>query len=160
MQWAIVQFFFRLLNLFILVAAVLYLFKTKFLEVIQANIQKKLQYLRSFQQGRQEIIQQQENLDITIAQEHALMERLRSNVFQWNTVWQNNEKAQKNLQIKIESSIKETIRKQQYNRAQQKLQKKVAPIALNNSRKQLEKRFVHPEEQKKYLNALFDVLAQ
>ncbi len=152
--------FFRFFNLFILIAAIIYLFKTKFLGIIQGNIEKKLHYLKSLQQDRQGVIQQQENLDITIAQAHALMERLRSNVFQWNTAWQKKEEARKKRQINIETSIQKIIHKQQLNRANQKLQHIVVPKALSNARTQLETKFCQDEEQEKYLHALFDSLTQ
>lgn len=152
--------FFRLFNLFILVAAFIYLFKTKFLGIIQNNIKEKLQYLKSFQQKRQEVIHQRENLDITIAQEHALMERLRSNVLQWNTLWQQQEDAHKKCQKQIEIKIQELLRRQRQNRSNQIIQETVVPKALHNAHKELERKFAQPEEQEKYLNALFDVIAQ
>ena len=152
--------FFRLFNLFILVAAFIYLFKTKFLGIIQNSIKDKLQYLKSFQQKRQEVIQQRENLDITIAQEHALMERLRSNVLQWNTLWQQQEDAHKKSQKQIELKIQALLRRQRQNRSNQIIQEKVVPMALNNAHKELDRKFAQPKQQEKYLNALFDVIAK
>jgi hypothetical protein len=151
---------FRFFNLFILIAAFIYLFKAKFLSVIYNTIQNKLHYLRSLHKKRQEVIQQQENLDITIAQEHALMERLRSNVLQWYTIWQQQDDTDKKRQIQIDRKIQEITREQRHNRTNQIIQELVAPKALKSAHKELKEIFSHSVQQKKYLKSLFDVIVQ
>jgi len=150
----IIYALFRIINFVIIAWLVRYLFKKFGLPEIKEKRSEKLSFFKNLQKKYKDLVGQNSLATKEIKDQDELFEMLNTKIQTWNNERQNQENIIKNELEKVKSSHKERIEKQTENMHQKKIIREVFPRAIEETYKQLEKKFSKEQEAKTFLKSI------
>ncbi len=147
---------FRIVNIVIFFALIIYVIRKKFSASIASKVQRKDLELEVLIQKKKEMDQRTENIKITIGQEHAFMNKLKRNIEAWQKMCRDTQKEKQESRIKMVRMLEEKMQAQLRKKNSNLMQKNIVSNALAQTKLALEDSFQDSQKQRSYLNALVE----
>ncbi len=155
---SLVSLFFRLLNFILLGSLGIYLFKRYGLSVIHARIKEKESALAQLKQQRDTLKGTMRSLEHQRFDQDLIAAQLSAKIERWQRVYQTRERVRYEEKQRLITLLTKKIHEQTRNNELATVQRRVFPVALLESRKQLTQSFQNPEKGDDFIQHLLSFM--
>ena len=152
----IIFFFFRLLNLTIIVGGAVYLFYRYVLKEVRTKIKERQTFFDQLRSQEREYKRKSVEIKRMITDQDSLCEELKLKVKRWNASFTTRKQEEQAAQQERQDAITQIVKIQNYSYIRKQLEHTIIPVVLNTTEESLAERYADAAVNQSYVDRVIE----